>query len=93
MMTAYNLVNSCRCSESAELLEGILREEWGFDGVVMTDWWNNAEQYKEINAGNDIKMGTGFPERVKRAYEMGLVSEEAITRSAKRVLELILRLD
>ena len=93
LMTAYNLVNSRRCSESAELLEGILREEWGFDGVVMTDWWNNAEQYKEINAGNDIKMGTGFPERVKRAYEMGLVSEEAITRSAKRVLELILRLD
>ena len=93
LMTAYNLVNSRRCSEARDLLQGILREEWGFDGVVMTDWWNSAEQYKEINAGNDIKMGTGYPERVKRAYELGLVSEEAITACARRVLELILKLD
>lgn len=93
LMTAYNLVNSRRCSENRELLENILRDEWGFDGVVMTDWWNNGEQYKEILAGNDIKMGTGFPERVKKAYESGLISEEFITLSAKRVLELILKLD
>ena len=93
LMTSYNLLNSRRCSENRELLEGILRGEWGFDGVVMTDWWNKAEQYKEINAGNDIKMGCGFPERVKRAFDMGLVSEEAITACARRVLELILRLD
>ena len=93
LMTSYNPVNSHRCSESRDLLQGILRDEWGFDGVVMTDWWNNGEQYKEINAGNDIKMGTGYPERVKRAYELGLVSEEAITICARRVLELILKLD
>ncbi len=93
LMSSYNLVNGQRSSENRDLLEGILREEWGFDGVVMTDWWNFAEQYKEINAGNDIKMGCGFPDRVKKAYEMGLVSEEMITLSAKRVLELILRLD
>ena len=93
LMSSYNLVNSRRCSENRDILEGILRDEWGFDGVVMTDWWNFAEQYKEINAGNDIKMGCGFPERVRRAYEMGLVSEELITLSAKRVLELILKLD
>ncbi|MBQ6509218.1 MAG: glycoside hydrolase family 3 C-terminal domain-containing protein [Flexilinea sp.] len=93
LMSSYNLVNGQRASENRDLLEGILRDEWGFDGVVMTDWWNFAEQYKEINAGNDIKMGCGFPERVKKACEMGLVSEELITLSAKRVLELILRLD
>ncbi len=61
--------------------------------MVRTDWWNNGEQYKEINAGNDIKMGTGYPERVKKAYELGLVSKEAITNCARRVLELILKLD
>ena len=92
LMTSYNIVNSQRCSESEELLQGILREEWGFDGLVMTDWWNSGEQYKEINAGNDVKMGCGFPERVKRAYEMGLVSEEKITVSAERVLSLLLKL-
>ncbi|MBQ6518351.1 MAG: glycoside hydrolase family 3 protein [Anaerolineaceae bacterium] len=92
VMSSYNIVNSNRCSESRELLEDILRIEWGFDGVVMTDWWNSGEQYKEINAGNDIKMGCGYPERVKQAYEMGLVSEDLIDISAKRVLKLILRL-
>ena len=93
LMTAYNLVNGERASENRDLLEGILRGEWGYRGAVMTDWWNNGEQYKELNAGNDIKMGTGFPERVKLAYEKGLISEETITRSARRVLELILKLD
>ncbi len=93
LMTSYNLLNGLRCSENRDLLEGILRDEWGFDGVIMTDWWNNGEQYKEINAGNDIKMGCGFPDRVKEAYERGLISEETINLSAKRVLELILRLD
>ena len=92
-MSSYNLVNGRRASENRDLLEGILRDEWGFDGVVMTDWWNFAEQYKEINAGNDIKMGCGFPERVKKSYELGLVSEELIDLSARRVLELILKLD
>ena len=93
LMSSYNLVNGRRASENRDLLEGILRDEWGFDGVVMTDWWNFAEQYKEINAGNDIKMGCGFPERVKKSYELGLVSEELIDLSARRVLELILKLD
>ena len=92
LMSSYNIVNSRRCSESEELLTGILRDEWGYDGVVMTDWWNSGEQYKEIIAGNDIKMGCGYPERVKLAYEKGLVTEEDITTSAKRVLELILKL-
>ena len=93
LMTSYNLVNGQRCAENRELLEGILREEWGFDGAVMTDWWNNGEQYQEIIAGNDIKMGCGYPERVRKAYDMGLLSEEEITACARRVLELILRLD
>ena len=61
--------------------------------MVMTDWWNSAEQYKEINAGNDIKMGCGFPERVKKACSLGFVSEKLITLSARRVLALILKLD
>ncbi len=91
-MSSYNIVNSRRCSESHELLTRILRDERGYDGVVMTDWWNGGEQYKEIIAGNDIKMGCGYPERVKLAYDKELISEDAINTSAKRVLELILKL-
>lgn len=93
LMTAYNLVNGQRCSENAELLTGILRGEWGFEGVVTTDWWTYGEHYKETKAGNDIKMGTGFPERVMKAYEIGAISKEEIAACARRVLELILKLD
>jgi beta-glucosidase len=93
LMTAYNLVNGQRCSENKELLTDILRGEWGFEGVVTTDWWTYGEHYKETKAGNDIKMGTGFPERVMKAYEIGAISKEEIEACARRVLELILKMD
>lgn len=93
LMTAYNLVNSQRCSENKELLDGILRKEWGFKGVISTDWWTYGEHYKEAKAGNDIKMATGFPERVKKAYEIGAISKDEIYACARRVLELILKIE
>lgn len=93
LMTSYNLVNGQRASENKELLEGILRGEWGFEGVITTDWWTFGEHYKEIKAGNDIKMGTGYPERVLQALEQGLLTKEELLASARRVLELILKLD
>lgn len=93
LMTSYNLVNGRRCSESVELLQDILRGEWKFDGVVTTDWWNFGEHYKETIAGNDIKMGCGYPERVKEAFDKGLINEKAIDACAERVLQFILRVD
>ena len=92
IMSSYNLLNGTHTSENKELLTGILRDEWGFDGAVTTDWWTSAEHYLELKAGNDIKMGAGHPERVKEAYEKGLITREEIARNARRVLELILKL-
>ncbi len=93
LMTSYNLINGHRASECKDLLDGILREEWGYQGVITTDWWTKGEHYKEIKAGNDIKMGTGYPERVLEALEKGLITREEIAACARRVLELILKLD
>ena len=93
IMSSYNPVNGYRTSENHELLEDILRGEWGFKGLVTTDWWGHGEHYKEILAGNDLKMGTGYPERVKKAEEMGALGRSDLERCAKRVLELILKLD
>ncbi|MDE7310978.1 MAG: glycoside hydrolase family 3 C-terminal domain-containing protein, partial [Eubacterium sp.] len=50
LMTSYNLINGQRASEHKELLEGVLRGEWGFEGVITTDWWTYGEHYKEIKA-------------------------------------------
>ena len=93
IMTAYNVINGHRASECKELLDGILRDEWGWDGVVTTDWWTRGEHYKEVKAGNDIKMATGYPERLMKAKELGLITREELVTSAKRVLELILKVD
>ena len=93
LMSSYNIINGHRASECSDLLTGILREEWGYRGVVVSDWYNRAEHYKEILAGNDVKMPTGFEERVKEAMVLGALSREHLERSARRVLELLLKLD
>ena len=93
IMSSYNLLNGVHTSENRELLTDILRGEWGFDGVVTTDWWTTGEHYLELKAGNDLKMGAGYPERVKEAFDKGLISREEIEANARRVLEFILRLE
>ena len=93
VMSSYNAINGQRTSESYDLLTGILRDEWGYDGVVTTDWWTRGEHYKEILAGTDIKMATGFPERVKEALRLGVITREDLLRCAERVAALICRLD
>ena len=93
IMSSYNLINGHRASENKDLLTGILRDEWGFKGIVTTDWWTRGEHYKEAKAGNDIKMGCGYPDRLLMALEKGLITREEIEICAKRILEMILKLD
>ena len=92
IMSSYNIINGHRASEYKELLTGVLREEWGFKGMVTTDWWNLAAQPKEILAGNDVKMGCGYPEQVMDALEKGELTRDDVARCAKRVLEMIMKL-
>lgn len=92
VMTSYNPLNGHRTSENPQLLIGILREEWGYQGLVMTDWWNHAAHAKELGAGNDVRMPAGEPEQLMEAIRSGSLTEVEVRRSAKRVLELILRL-
>ncbi|MCD8119358.1 MAG: glycoside hydrolase family 3 C-terminal domain-containing protein [Lachnospiraceae bacterium] len=93
IMSSYNIINGVRASERKDMLTDILRGEWGYEGVVMTDWWAFSEEYKEILAGNDLKMGCGYPERLLEAMEQGLIARADLERSATRILELILKID
>lgn len=93
IMSSYNRVNGCQTSECKELLTDILRGEWGFDGIVTTDWWTRGEHWREVNAGNDLKMGCGYPETVLEAVADGRVSKQQVRDCAKRILELILKMD
>lgn len=55
-MTSYGRIRGVHCSENAELLQGILREEWGFDGLVMSDWFGTYGVDEPLNAGLDLEM-------------------------------------
>lgn len=94
VMCSYNQVNGTYASEHAELLESILREEWGFDGLVMTDWGAASDRVAGIAAGLDLEMpssGGAFDPEVLAAVASGRLDEAAIDRCATRVVELLQR--
>lgn len=93
VMTAYNIINGHRASENDDLLNGILREEWGYEGMVTTDWWTCGEHYKETKAGNDVKMGCGYPDRLLKALAVGVLTREEMEKCGKRILNLLLKID
>ena len=93
VMSSYNLVNGVETAESYSLLTEILRNEWGYKGVVCTDWNNNTELYRELLAGNDIKMPTANLQNTLSAYQAGRITREVLEDHAARILELMLKLN
>lgn len=92
VMTGYNKLNGLYCSENYQLISGILRGEWGFKGMITSDWGNAASQDREIMAGNDIRMWYNQPEAIRDALEKGEITEGDIYARAKHVLEMVLQL-
>jgi beta-glucosidase-like glycosyl hydrolase len=93
VMTSYNRINGEFAATSYDLLAAILRAEWGFDGVVMTDWWNGADPLRHCDAGGDVQM-PGVRERrdaVLAALDAGAIDLAPVQVSAARVMRLILR--
>ena len=93
IMSSYNVINGYRASTNKEMLEDILRGEWGFKGMVTTDWWTKAEHYKEVLAGNDVKMARGYTERLLEAIKIGALKRSDLEKCVLRVLQLIMKLD
>ncbi|MBR3768825.1 MAG: glycoside hydrolase family 3 C-terminal domain-containing protein [Clostridia bacterium] len=92
VMSSYNLINGLHTSESWELLTGILRNEWGFKGMVVTDWGVKNRPVVEVKAGNDMKMHCGYPDELKEAYENGDLSRADLELCVKRILEMFNKL-
>ncbi|MBR2340184.1 MAG: glycoside hydrolase family 3 C-terminal domain-containing protein [Clostridia bacterium] len=87
IMTSYNIINGVRSSENAELLRGILRGEWGYEGLIITDWLNTGNKRKEAVAGNDVRM-PWHPDTIFSGVSRGIIAE-----SARYVLRMILKID
>jgi beta-glucosidase len=94
LMTSYNRLEGTYVSERGDLVNGVLKHEWGFDGVVMSDWSATKTTAEALNAGLDLEM-PGPPryrgEKLVAAYRTGLAPAAAIREGARRVLRLIER--
>ncbi|MBQ5823597.1 MAG: glycoside hydrolase family 3 protein, partial [Clostridia bacterium] len=93
VMSSYNLINGQHTSESYELLTGILRNEWGYDGLVVTDWGVKNDPVKEVKAGNDMKMHCGYPDDLMAGYKDGRITRADLELCVKRILQMFLKLD
>ena len=99
IMSSYNLINGVHAANSKDLCTRIAREEWGFDGVIMSDWNTTVPEDGSIPwvcvaAGNDIIM-PGNPDddkNIRDAYKEGKLTEKEIRLCADRILKLIRRL-
>lgn len=89
IMAAYNRVNGVFASENPWLLTTVLRDEWGYDGVVVSDWGAVHDPVAAVNAGLDLRM-PGRPEddRIRDAHAQGLVDEGALRRSVDNIARL-----
>ncbi len=92
LMSSYNLINGIHTSESYELLTCILREEWGFRGMVVTDWGVKNRPVIEVKAGNDMKMHCGYPDELLAAYKNGELTRAELELCVKRILSMFMKL-
>lgn len=92
VMTSYNRFNGGYCAENAALLTRILREEWGFAGFVVSDWYAQGSTGGSARAGLDLEMpgpGRFFGEALARAVRSGEVEEGLLDAQARRLLSVL----
>lgn len=94
VMAAYNKVNGDFCSENKKLLTEVLKEEWGFDGLVVTDWGGINERDLGLAAGLDLEMpssgGIG-DNKIIEAVKAGKLSEDVLDRAVERILNVVFK--
>ena len=91
VMSSYNCLNGVHTSVSRDLLTGILREEFGFDGFVMSDWGAQGSMADKVNAGNDVNMpgNETDPADVLEAYRSGVITDAALDACCYHILTVV----
>jgi beta-glucosidase len=93
IMSSYNLINGTYASENPELLINILRNDWGFKGFVMTDWFGGKNPVAQMIAGNDMLM-PGTPDQIKtivKAVQDGKLDIKILDRNVEKILNIMLQ--
>ncbi|MGO2510549.1 glycoside hydrolase family 3 C-terminal domain-containing protein [Marinomonas polaris] len=94
VMCSYNKVNGTYAAEHKQLLDDILVNEWGFEGIIVTDWGANNNRVEGVKNGQHLEMPSSGDMNTKKiiaAVENGQLTIEALDKSVARVLELILK--
>ena len=93
IMSSYNKVGGSYTSESEQLLSEVLRNDWGFEGMVMTDWFGGKNAPQQIRAGNDLlEPGTNRQwKALRKAHTEGSLSEAIIDRALRRILTVVFK--
>ncbi|MBP3950861.1 beta-glucosidase [Bacillus suaedae] len=92
VMSAYNMLNGEYTNENIHLMQEILREEWDYDGVVVTDWGGSNDRVAGLIAGNELEMPTTAGEtnqEIIQAIKTGKITEDVLDRCVDRLLDLI----
>lgn len=92
VMCSYNRINGVYSSENKRLLTDILRDEWGFDGLVMSDWGAVNDRVEGIKAGLDLEMPTSYEKNdrlIVEAVKSGRLNESELDKCVRRILEMI----
>jgi beta-glucosidase len=92
LMTSYNRLNGTHMSENKDILQKIVREDWAYDGCVLSDWYGTYSTVEALDAGLDLEMPGPSAWRghlIKSAVGVGKVSTAMVDKSASRVLDLI----
>lgn len=91
VMSSYNKINGVYTSQDKQLLTGLLREEWGFNGLVMTDWFGGDSAREQMKAGNDLLMPGRPHERddIKAALKSGELAEAELDRNLSKILSVV----
>ena len=94
IMSSYNRVDETFMGENHRLLTGVLRDEWGFDGVVVSDWYGTRSTEAAVRAGLDLEMpgpGHHYGDQLVEAVRAGDVDESLLDRAVRRLLLLLER--
>lgn len=91
VMSSYNYINGHYASESPDLLTTLLRREWGYKGMVMTDWFGGKDAVAQMKAGNDLLMpGTDVQKNaIRAAITDGSLSMDILNQNAARILDYV----
>lgn len=96
IMAAYNRLNGEYCAENKWLLTDVLRNEWGYNGIVVTDWGAENDRVSGLLAGQELEMPTsnGLGDaKIAEAVRSGIIAESVLDEAADRMIDLALRAD